>query len=271
MHCTGLPTPRIWCLLLRYALILTASLFVRPCTESLTHRFFSLSHFLYFSQDGKLLVWNGFTTNKVAAIPLRSSWVMTCAYSPTGQFVACGGLDNLCSIYKLPAPGQSKDGQQQKTSAELAQHEGASFLLPLPSFFGTLNLMFCFFFHFLFLCTGYLSCCRFVGDDDIVTSSGDSTCILWDINNRSPKATFTDHTGDVMSVSLYESGSIFVSASCDATAKLWDWRINGNNCVKTFPGHESDINSVAFFPDGTLLVFSFLFCRSFFTLCLASV
>ena len=44
------------------------------------------------SQDGKLIVWDAYTTNKVHAIPLRSSWVMTCAYSPTGNFVACGEL-----------------------------------------------------------------------------------------------------------------------------------------------------------------------------------
>jgi len=51
-------------------------------------------HLVSASQDGKLLVWDGLTTNKVHAIPLRSSWVMTCAYSPSGGFVACGGLDN---------------------------------------------------------------------------------------------------------------------------------------------------------------------------------
>lgn len=52
------------------------------------------------SQDGKLIVWDSYTTNKVHAIPLRSSWVMTCAYAPSGSFVACGGLDNICSIYR---------------------------------------------------------------------------------------------------------------------------------------------------------------------------
>ena len=46
------------------------------------------------SQDGKLIIWNGFTTNKVQAIPLRSSWVMTCAYEPTeGRLVACGNAE----------------------------------------------------------------------------------------------------------------------------------------------------------------------------------
>ena len=52
------------------------------------------------SQDGKLIVWDSYSTNKVHAIPLRSSWVMTCAYAPSGSYVACGGLDNICSIYR---------------------------------------------------------------------------------------------------------------------------------------------------------------------------
>jgi guanine nucleotide-binding protein G(I)/G(S)/G(T) subunit beta-1 len=176
-------------------------------------------HLVSASQDGKLIIWNAFTTNKVHAIPLRSSWVMTCAYSPSGNMVACGGLDNLCSVYKLPA-GQKDSSAQQKTYGELAQHEG------------------------------YLSCCRFIRDDEIVTSSGDSTCILWDVETKTPKAIFNDHTGDVMSVSIFDSMDMFVSGSCDAIAKLWDHRQHGKNCVKTFPGHESDINSVQFFPDG---------------------
>lgn len=174
-------------------------------------------HLVSASQDGKLIIWNGFTTNKVHAIPLRSSWVMTCAYSPSGKLVACGGLDNLCSVYKLPA--SQRDGTNQKTHCELAQHEG------------------------------YLSCCRFIGDDEIITSSGDSTCILWDVAQKTPRAIFNDHTGDVMSVSIYDKNGTFVSGSCDATAKLWDHR-SKKACIKTFPGHESDINSVSFFPDG---------------------
>ncbi|KAJ1551550.1 guanine nucleotide-binding protein subunit beta 1, partial [Cladochytrium tenue] len=95
-------------------------------------------HLVSASQDGKLIVWDSFTTNKVHAIPLRSSWVMTCAFAPSGNFVACGGLDNLCSIYNL----KGKEGSA-KVSRELAAH------------------------------TGYLSCCRFISDRQIITSSGD--------------------------------------------------------------------------------------------------
>lgn len=180
-------------------------------------------HLVSASQDGKLIIWNAFTTNKVHAIPLRSSWVMTCAYSPSSEMVACGGLDNMCSIYKVPVKeAGSPMGAQQRTHAELQQHEG------------------------------YLSCCRFVDEKEIITSSGDGTCILWDIETKTPKTTFAEHTSDVMSVAIYPGTNTFVSGSVDSQAKLWDFRTSRKPVARTFTGHESDINSVVFFPDGNL-------------------
>lgn len=129
-------------------------------------------HLVSASQDGKLIVWDAYTTNKVHAIPLRSSWVMTCAYSPSGNFVACGGLDNVCSIYSIK-PGANNSvgagGGPPKAARELSAH------------------------------SGYLSCCRFINDRQIVTSSGDMTCMLWDIDAGVRIMDFNDHTGDVMS------------------------------------------------------------------------
>ncbi|CAA7264759.1 unnamed protein product [Cyclocybe aegerita] len=171
-------------------------------------------HLVSASQDGKLIVWDAYTTNKVHAIPLRSSWVMTCAYSPSGNFVACGGLDNICSIYSL----NNKDGTNAKGARELSAH------------------------------SGYLSCCRFINDRQIVTSSGDMTCMLWDIEAGVRVVEFSDHTGDVMSLSLGPNQNVFVSGACDATAKLWD--IRTGRATQTFTGHESDINAVQFFPNG---------------------
>jgi hypothetical protein len=153
------------------------------------------------------------STNKLHAIPLRSSWVMTCAYSPSGAFVACGGLDNNCSVYNL----RSRD-IPIRVCRELGAH------------------------------TGYLSCCRFLSDRKIVTSSGDMTCILWDIEAGSKLTEFADHNGDVMSVTIAPDHNTFISGACDATAKLWDLRTG--KCQQTFEGHESDINAVKFFPNG---------------------
>lgn len=93
-------------------------------------------HIVSASQDGKLIIWNGMTTNKIQAIPLRSSWVMTCSFEPSqGKMVACGGLDNLCSIYDVTSNAGS---QLIRVSKELTAHDG------------------------------YLSCCRFVDENRIV-------------------------------------------------------------------------------------------------------
>ena len=108
------------------------------------------------SQDGKLIVWNALSGNKLHAIPLRSSWVMTCGFAPGGKRVACGGLDNICSIYNL----DSKE-QPLKVARELTGH------------------------------TGYLSCCRFVDDRTVLTASGDMTCMLWDVEAGSRKEQFS--------------------------------------------------------------------------------
>lgn len=64
---------------------------------------------------------------QVHAIPLRSSWVMTCAYAPSGNYVACGGLDNICSIYSL----KTREGNV-RVSRELPGHtgEGTDSLFP---------------------------------------------------------------------------------------------------------------------------------------------
>jgi len=168
------------------------------------------------SQDGKLIIWNARSTNKILAIPLRSSWVMTCAYEQTtDELVACGGLDNLCSIYKIKLDGTAVN----RAEKELAAHDG------------------------------YLSCCRFVGQKQLLTASGDSTCMLWDVDRGESIRSFNDHAGDVMSLAVSPTDpTIFVSGSCDSTAKVWD--IRSGKCLMTFRGHESDINSVSFFPSG---------------------
>jgi len=181
-------------------------------------------HFLASaSQDGKLIIWNALSQNKINAIPLRSSWIMSTSYSTSGSHVACGGLENVCYVYRLrDINSVPADASKFPPLAELSGHDG------------------------------YLSSCRFLSDNEILTASGDSTCILWDISRRTPMQKFVGHYGDVMSVALHGNNT-FVSGSVDASVKLWDIRQNGNAAVKTFRGHDSDVNSVAFFPDGNAI------------------
>ncbi|KAJ6985519.1 hypothetical protein NC653_023461 [Populus alba x Populus x berolinensis] len=156
---------------------------------------------------------------------LPCAWVMTCAFSPAGQSVACGGLDSVCSIFNLNSP-TDKDGNLT-VSRMLSGHKG------------------------------YVSSCQYVPDEDthLITSSGDQTCVLWDITTGLRTSVFggefqSGHTADVLSVSISGSNSrMFVSGSCDSTARLWDTRV-ASRAVRTFHGHEGDVNAVKFFPDG---------------------
>jgi len=173
-------------------------------------------HLVSASQDAKMIIWDGYTGNKVNVVNMNSQWVMTCAYGPSGKFVASGGLDNVCSLYDLRR--NSIEGSS-KESHKLTGHDG------------------------------FVSCCRFLNDDKMITSSGDQTCILWDIERGERITNFLGHTQDVMAIALNPNqNSTFVSGSCDAMAKLWD--IREGRCRQTFAKHETDINAVSFLPQG---------------------
>lgn len=130
------------------------------------------------SQDGRLIVWNALTSQKTHAIRLHCAWVMTCAFSPNGQSVACGGLDSACSIFNLNS--QTDREGNLPTSRILTGHKG------------------------------YVSSCQYVPDQEnhLITSSGDQTCGLWDVTTGQRISVFggefpSGHTADVQRYSLF--------------------------------------------------------------------
>ena len=52
-----------------------------------------------------------------------------------------------------------------------------------------------------------------------------------------------------MNVSLCQERDVFVSVSCDNTAKIWDIK-SREKCVGNFTGHKEDVNTCDWFPDG---------------------
>lgn len=130
------------------------------------------------SQDGRPIVWNAVSSQKSHAIRLACAWVMTTSFmttsfSPAGTAVACGGLDNVCSIFHLSSL-PDKDGNLPM-SRTLMGHKG------------------------------YLSRCHYVPNHEahILTSSRDQTIILWDAEANKCLHTFggdspSGHNGDIM-------------------------------------------------------------------------
>ncbi|KAJ7311412.1 hypothetical protein JRQ81_007046 [Phrynocephalus forsythii] len=170
------------------------------------------------SQDGKVIVWDGFTTNKEHAVTMPCTWVMACAYAPSGCAIACGGLDNKCSVYPLTFEKNENMAAKKKS---VAMH------------------------------TNYLSACSFTNSDmQILTASGDGTCALWDVESGQLLQSFHGHGADVLCLDLApsETGNTFVSGGCDKKAMVWDMRTG--QCIQSFETHESDVNSVRYYPSG---------------------
>uniref|UniRef100_A0A183C7D3 WD_REPEATS_REGION domain-containing protein n=1 Tax=Globodera pallida TaxID=36090 RepID=A0A183C7D3_GLOPA len=142
--------------------------------------------------------------------------VMACAFAPSGQLIACGGLDNKCSVVPLDP---QEDILQKKRS--VATH------------------------------TSYMSCCTFIRSDNLLlTGSGDSTCAMWDVESGQMIQNFHGHLGDVFAIDIPKSdtGNIFISGGADRHALVWD--IRTGQCVQSFEGHEADINTIRFHPNG---------------------
>jgi len=180
------------------------------------------------SQDGKMIVWNGLSTHKLFIIPLKSPWVLTCAYAPGGQAVASAGLDNILYTYNL------NDEEFMPTDAiEFRGHEGS------------------------------ISRCRYVDDERIISGGGDHTAILWSVEGQSVTTQFYGHTNDILSLDVHPEKNTFLTGSIDCTARLWD--IRTGEAELSFSGHTADINTVKFFPgsnafgtgsdDGTVKLF----------------
>ncbi|XP_061670810.1 guanine nucleotide-binding protein subunit beta-5b [Syngnathoides biaculeatus] len=170
------------------------------------------------SQDGKVIVWDAFTLNKEHAMSLPCTWAMACAYAPSGCAVACGGLDNKCCVFPLSLDPQENPMTKKKL---VAMH------------------------------TNYVSSCTFTNSDmQLLTSSGDGTCALWDVESGQLLQSFHGHTADVLSLDLApsETGNTFVSGGCDKKANVWDMR-SGQN-IQSFENHQSDINCVKYYPSG---------------------
>ncbi|KAL7305936.1 hypothetical protein TKK_0001410 [Trichogramma kaykai] len=176
-------------------------------------------HCVTGSLDGKLIIWDTWTGNKVQIIPLRSAWVMSVAFAPSGNFVACGGMDNMCTVYDV----NNRDATgSAKITRELLGYEG------------------------------FLSSCRFLDDGHLITGSGDMKICIWDLEANKKTTDFSGHAGDVVSISLGPDGNTYLTGSVDKTCKLWDLREEVAH--QTFFGHEADVNSVCFHPSGNAFV-----------------
>lgn len=190
------------------------------------------SRILSSSQDGYMIIWDAVTGLKKELIALDNQWVLTCAFSPDEKLIASGGLDNACTIYRLHPP------------QDIATESGYSM-------FGVNHhsLLSVFKGH-----TAYISDNKFLSNTNLVTSSGDMTCALWDITKGGKVSSFNDHLGDVLTLDIMDNKDphLFISGSSDGYVNIWDIRqpLPAQNIFIT----NSDVSSIKMFNDGNSFV-----------------
>uniref|UniRef100_A0A8C6QZU8 Uncharacterized protein n=1 Tax=Nannospalax galili TaxID=1026970 RepID=A0A8C6QZU8_NANGA len=187
----------------------------------------------HWGTDSRLLV-SSYTTNKVHAIPLRSSWVMTCTHAPSRNYVACGGLDNICSIYNL----QTCEGNVTYGISccrflydnQIITNFGDTTCALWDIEMGQQTTMF----------TGHTG--------DVMSLS-----FLWDIREGMCRWTFTDHESDINAISFFPNGNVFATGSDDATCRLFDLRVVEELMTYSHDNIICGITSVSFSKSGLLL------------------
>lgn len=161
------------------------------------------------SQDGNLLLWDALTTSKKKDVRVKSAYLMSVCMEENGQYVAAGGLDNICSIYNIGGPGPSE------LKTELVAHGG------------------------------FLSDCKFLhSSSKMLTASADATSLLWDIEKGQIIDKFAEHKSNVTGVELVDQDT-YLSCSTDQTIKLWDVRCANKGSVQTYTGHAGDVNGIS--------------------------
>jgi len=164
------------------------------------------------SQDGRILIWDTYTSQKQKVIYPKSNWMMSCDISPLERLVIAGGLDCLCTIYQVT------DDPDKQVIQQCLKHNN------------------------------FLARCQFMDEGTILTSTGDGIAYMWDVETSTAITEFQGHTDYLLCQTISPDRSLFVTAGCDLMAKVWDIRIK--NCVQTFIGHSKEIDDVAFFPTG---------------------
>ena len=83
----------------------------------------------------------------------------------------------------------------------------------------------------------------------MISGSGDTAIMHWNIETGKKIKDFAGHTGDVAALSLKpQDNKVFVTSSVDRTCRLWDLRQDA--CQQIFWGHTLDVNSINFHNNG---------------------
>ncbi|CDK28277.1 unnamed protein product [Kuraishia capsulata CBS 1993] len=203
-------------------------------------------HVVSGSQDGFMIIWDAYTNTKTNAIRLYDPWITSCCVSPNGRFIATGDLENACILYKVGNDSDcgttDRNGRKMSVSPTSPESEMLGSSHEISAVFKGHN--------------EYISDVGFISNSQIVTSSGDRSCMLWDLSRRSKTMAYQGHLGDVLALDVqrsqpdFSSSQVFVSCGSDRMANVWD--VRERYTTRQYPLSESyDASAIRFLPGGT--------------------
>lgn len=168
------------------------------------------------SQDGNVIIWDCIESRKKHLMPLKSAWVMFAEASQDGNnMCVSGGLDNTATVWQLP----TTEDPNGKLLHSLEGHEG-------------------------YVCNG-----RFLSGNKLVTTSGDNSAALWDLNNLPDGKdidmrtfVFEGHDKDVTSLD-FKPGSEKEFATSSADGSMMTWAVGNKGPTSTMRLYQADLDA----------------------------
>ena len=176
------------------------------------------------SSDGSLHIWNAATGQNMLTYRNPSkwyAWACALAWSPDGNFIACGGDDKLVQIWQVENAG---------TTAVTMKH--------------------------FFTYSGHSNWVNAVAwspdSRRIASASDDKTVQIWQIGNTATckqVETYCGHPRWVEAVAWSPDGNFIASGGNDRTVHVWDVATMDTTLI--YHGHLYGVNALAWSPDST--------------------
>ena len=200
---------------------------------------------LWAADTGNLL-W-GHTANLG---PYGKRWTADVSFSPDGQTLASGGLDNTIKLWVVDTGNRlgTLIGHTGTIRRIAFSRDGQ--LLVSGSADGTVRLWDMSVGRHIRMLSGHTDAVYGVAispdGQTIASGSGDGTVRLWEASTGKPIHILTGHTDSVNEVAISPDGQTIASGSGDGTVRLWE--ASTGRHLHTLIGHAQPIYSMAFSP-----------------------
>ena len=185
----------------------------------------------------------------------HSDWVFSLAYSPDGQTLASGSLDNTIKLWNARTGNllQTFTGHFKSFWSLAYSPDGQTLASGTKD--GTIKLWNAPTGNLLQTLTGHsdwvFSLVYSPDGQTLASGSKDGTIKLWNAPTGNLLQTLTGHSDWVFSLVYSPDGQTLASGSKDGTIKLWNARTG--KLLQTFTGHSNSVHSLAYSPDGQTL------------------